>query len=309
MAENPQATSWFDEVWPRLFVASGVGYLAMSYAVSRWLTRSSPAVIEMPTQLPHCTIEVVQCRTSDGIALKGWHIEPARARGTVALFHGMRLNRSHTLDRIAFLTTAGYRCVAFDHRAHGESGGRSCAFGYYERHDVACVLDLIRQRWPDEPRAAIGVSMGAAAVCFAGGTARGFDSLVLESVYSDLSRAFDQRIGCGYPNWFGHFRRGIVWFTEQRLRERIHRVSPIAHVAQLAPRSVLFVTGSEDPHAPPRDVQCLAEQIRASARFHVVPGAGHDDVCTQGGQAYQDLILGFLEESLFKKQLSCIAWR
>ena len=38
-----RTTSWFDEIWPRLVVGSGVGYLALAYAVSRWLTRRAPA--------------------------------------------------------------------------------------------------------------------------------------------------------------------------------------------------------------------------------------------------------------------------
>ena len=96
-----------------------IGYLATAYTVSRWLTRRCPAVVPMPTHLAAVNIEALACMTQDGITLKGWCIEPAAPRATVALFHGMRNNRSDMLDRIAFLTEAGYRCVAFDHRARG----------------------------------------------------------------------------------------------------------------------------------------------------------------------------------------------
>ncbi len=302
MMSDEQPISWFDKLWPRLAVASGVGYLAVSYGVSRWLTRRSPAKIELPGDLPHCTIEPLECRTTDGITLKGWHIAPPRPRATIALFHGMRLNRTHTLDRIAFLTEAGYRCIAFDHRAHGESGGRVCTFGFRESNDVVAVFDLIRSRWPDEPRAAVGVSMGAASICMASRIARGFDALVLESVYANLARAFEQRIGSGFPHWFHHFRNGIVWFSEYRLGALIEQVSPLAHVAQFAPRHVLFVTGSDDPHAPPQEVRSLALQLPNTSRFHVIPGAGHDNVCAQGGPDYRDLLLSFLDENLFHLQ-------
>jgi pimeloyl-ACP methyl ester carboxylesterase len=303
MDDHLQQTSWFDELWPRLVVASGVGYVAATYGISRWLTRRSPAKIDAPF-LPNCTMEALTCRTSDGILLKGWCVEPVRPRATIALFHGMRLNRLHTLDRIAFLTAAGYRCIAFDHRAHGESEGRWCSFGFQERHDVAAVFDLVRSRWPDEPRGALGVSMGAAAICFAAKIARGFDAVVIESVYAKLANAFDQRIGCGYPSWFRHFRDGVVWLTERRLGASIAEVAPLAHVAHLSPRPVLVITGSDDPHAPPREVQMLAEQIPADSRFHVVPGAGHGDVCTQGGVAYQDLLLTFFDQHLLASRIS-----
>ena len=234
------------------------------------------------------------------VGLKGWCVEPAKPRATVALFHGMRLNRTHTLDRIAFLVTAGYRCVAFDHRAHGESQGHTCTFGYHESRDVAAVHAFVRERWPREPHGAVGISMGAAAVCFASETARGFNALVLESVYTQLAQAFDQRIGCGYPKWFQHFRGGVVWLTERRLGASIHEVAPLAYIARLAPRPVLLITGSEDPHAPPQDVALLAAQIPASSNFHVIEGADHDNVCATGGRTYQDLLLAFFEEHLIK---------
>jgi alpha-beta hydrolase superfamily lysophospholipase len=300
-------TSWLDEIWPRLVVASGVGYLGLAFAVSRWLTRRAPAKVPAPTHLPGCAIETLVCRTSDGVMLKGWQIEPATPRGNVVLFHGMRNNRSYVLDRIEFLTAAGYRCIAFDHRAHGESGGSLISFGYHERHDVAAVAALVRARWPNEPCGALGISMGGAAVCFAGQTARAFDAIILESVYHDLERAFSHRIGSAYPAWFRHFRPGVVWLTERRLGTRIQQVAPIAHVAQLAPRPVLLLTGSEDELAPAAEVHAFLTQIPETGSFHLVPGAGHGKVYQIAGQAYRDLLLAFLERHLLQSRRSAAA--
>jgi alpha-beta hydrolase superfamily lysophospholipase len=290
--------SWFDEIWPRAVAATGIGYLAVSYVVSRWLTRRSPAVLWLPISDGAVQIEDLQCQTQDGITLRGWCFEPPAPRATIALFHGMRGHRGHILERAAFLSTAGYRCVAFDHRAHGESGGSSTSFGYHERHDVTAIAALVNARWPELPRAALGVSMGAAAVCFAG-PRDSFDAFILESVYHDLAAAFKNRVGGHYPGWIRHFRRGIIWVTERRLGARMADVAPFAHIARLAPRPVLLLTGSDDPHAPPHEVQLLAEQIPHVCQFHIIPGAGHQDVCKRGGAAYRDLLLAFLERHLF----------
>src|SRR4051794_15482905 len=119
--------------------------------------------------------------------------------------------------------------------------------------------------------------MGAAAMCFAGEACHAFDALILESVYHDLACTFQHRVGCDYPSWFAHFRAGIVWLTERRFGVRIDQVAPLAHVARLAPRPVLLLTGSEDPHARPDEVRLLADQVSATARFHVLPGVGHED--------------------------------
>lgn len=295
-------TYWLNELWPRVTAASGIGYLVVAYAVSRWLTRRSQAVVPLPTHLAAVEIESFACVTTDGIQLRGWAIEPKTPRATVALFHGMRANRTQLLERIGFLTAAGYRCVAFDLRAHGESGGHAISFGYHERHDVVAVADLIASRWPKEPRAVLGVSMGGASVCFAGAAAREFDAIILESVYHDLFSAFQHRVGAGYPAWFRHFRRGVIWLTERRLGARIADVAPIAHIEQLAPRPVLLLTGSDDLHAPPHEVQALAERVGATGRFCLIPGAGHDDVCERGGEVYREAVLTFFENHLFRRR-------
>ncbi len=297
MVQASRTTSWMHALLPRLTAASGIGYLATAYTVSRWLTRRSPARPAPPVLAEH-DFETLECCTRDGLVLHGWLLSPPRPRATVALFHGLRGNRAHVLGRMMFLAAAGYRCVAFDHRAHGQSAGRQTSFGYHERQDVAAVAEVVLRRWPSEPRAALGVSMGAAAVCFAGARSHCFQALILESLYHDLDSAFRHRVGGVYPDWFRHFRRGIIWVTERRLGTRLHEVAPVAHLGELAPRPVLFVTGSDDPYAPPDEVRRLYERCHEPRALHIIPGAGHADVCEKGGREYQDLVLEFLRRHL-----------
>ena len=290
--------SWFTEVWTTLATASGIGYLATSYSVSRWLTRTTRQDPARPLETPGLIFEDLECHTEDGLRLAGWLVTPPRPRGTVALFHGLRGNRGMTWNRIAFLSEAGYRCVAFDHRGHGTSDGRLTSFGFHESRDVVAVLDLIDRRWPGQPRAALGISMGAAALCFASGRAKDWNALVLESMYHDLARAFQTRVGSSYPPWFKRFSRGVIWMTERRLGLRLSDLAPIHHIGKLAPTPVLLLTGSDDPHAPPEDVLELFEQCREPREISLVSGAGHEDVFEQGGQEYQNLILDFLQRRL-----------
>jgi alpha-beta hydrolase superfamily lysophospholipase len=290
--------SFLQELLAGLTAASGVGYLAASYTASRWLTRRAPG---RPAEVPAArglASEPLECRTEDGLRLAGWVVTPPRPRATVALFHGLRGNRGDTVGRTAFLAAAGYRCVAFDHRAHGESAGRRSSFGFHESRDVVAVLELIQRRWPLEPRAALGTSMGAAALCFAGPKARGFGAIILESLYHDLASAFHTRIGNGYPPWLRRFVPGVVWVTERRLGVRLPRLVPADRIGGLAPVPVLLVTGSEDPHAPPADAERLYARCRGERELYVVAGAGHRDVCESGGADYRHTVLTFLARHL-----------
>ena len=145
------------------------------------------------------------------------------------------------------------------------------------------------------------------AICFAGHDARAFDAIILESVYHDLDRAFSHRIGNAYPAWFRHFRPGVIWLTERRLKTRLYEVSPIAHVARLAPRPVLLLTGSEDELAPPNEVEEFIAQMPGTSQFHCIPGAGHGKVYQVAGAAYRDLLLTFFDLHLLRDSFAAAA--
>src|SRR5262249_2740006 len=101
-------------------MASGVGYLAAAYIASRCVARPPNRRLELTPSTFGLSWEPLHCRTSDKVRLVGWVVTPKRPKATVAVFHGLHNTRAQTLGRTAFLVQNGYRCVAFDHRAHGE---------------------------------------------------------------------------------------------------------------------------------------------------------------------------------------------
>jgi len=298
VAKTQTKTSWLGDMLAGVAMASGVGYVAAAYSISRWLTRATPGKPQHTPADLGLSYSTLECRTADHIRLVGWVATPPCPRGTVLLCHGMRNNREQTLGRTAFLVRAGYRCVAFDHRAHGQSDGRRTSFGYYESQDVKAALGFVRRTWPHQPLAALGISMGAAALCFAAGEAAGCDALILESLYHDIRSAFTNRVGAAYPGWYRRLTRGVKWITERRLGLRMEMVAPVEHVGSLAPAPVLILTGMEDHHATPEDAGRLYDRLRGPREFWLVPQAAHADVFQTGGVSYQERVLSFLERWL-----------
>lgn len=290
--------AWLPEVLARLTAASGIGYVAAAYTASRWLTRPTPGKPAATPSDHGLDWEPLTCVTEDRLRLVGWAITPPRPRATVALFHGLRHNRGQTLSRAVMLAEHGYRCVALDHRAHGESDGRRTSFGYYESRDVAAVLTLIRSRWPKEPCAGLGMSMGAAALCFAGRAAGGFDAIILESVYQDIASAFASRLQTTFPPWFRRFGPGIVRVSEWRMGVRMAQIAPAEHIPRLAPAPVLLLTGTDDDHAPPEETRRLYDRFPGPRELWLVPGAGHKNVYETAGDEYREKVLGFLDRRL-----------
>jgi hypothetical protein len=222
-------------------------------------------------------------------------VQPGATRGTVAFFHGLRCTRDVMLSRMTVFARAGFRCVAFDHRAHGESDGRLTSFGYHEARDVEAVLDFVHRQWPGQPRVALGISMGAAAVCYAAAHACEVDAIILESVYHDILSAFTTRINAGLPAWYGRLSRGIIWMTERRLKIRLPQLTPANHIGRLAPAPVLLITGTEDTHASPEDARRLYERCCGPRELFLVAGAGHIDLLDVAGPAYAERVLEFLD--------------
>jgi alpha-beta hydrolase superfamily lysophospholipase len=284
-----------------VLLVAGMIYLAAAYIASRWLTRPTRG---KPARTPSdfgLSWAPIFCRTSDGLRLAGWEISPPQPSAVVVLHHGLRANRDQTLDRAVLLVRAGYRCIAFDHRGHGESEGGATSFGFYEALDAAAVLTYVRERWPDQPRAAIGLSMGAAALCFASRQTRAYHAVILESLYHDIASAFTARLQTMYPIWFRPLVAGIIALTERRLGVQLAQVVPAEHIGKFAPTPVLLLTGTNDDHAGPEIAQRLFACCGEPRELWLVPGAHHADVLEVAGQAYADHVLEFLQRRLSLK--------
>jgi pimeloyl-ACP methyl ester carboxylesterase len=273
-------------------------YVAAAFAASCWLTRPTRG---QPTATPAdhgLAWEPFTVIALDGVQLAGWVVTPLVPRGTAVVFHGLRGSRDQTLARVVLLVRAGFRCVAIDFRGHGLSGGWATSFGYHEARDVAAALDLVRQRWPERPIALLGMSMGAAAICFAAEHARSCQAIVLESLYHDIASAFTVRLTKQYPFWFRPLVPGIVRLTEWRLGVRLKQVIPAEYIGKLAPAPVLLLTGSEDDHASPAEAHRLFDRCGEPRELWIAPGASHCDVLETAGKAYEERVLEFLDRYL-----------
>lgn len=282
---------WLTAAMARLTFLSGVGYIGAAYTVSRFLTRPRRRKLtRTPAELGLISRDF-EIDTEDGIRLSGWCVDAEQPVGTVALFHGMRHNRESMLNRIALLNAAGFRCVAVDHRAHGRSGGKRISFGWYEARDVKATASWIEAQHPEQPRFAMGTSMGAAAICFAGPDC-GWKRIVLEGVYADLDTAFRRRIGSYYPAWFGELYPAIVWITQKRMRMRMKDVRPLGAIDRFAGTPVLVIAGERDVLAPPGDGAQFQSAIESE--FALIDDAGHNDMCEKGGVRYRETLTRFL---------------
>jgi len=199
----------------------------------------------------------------------GWRCRAATTRrGTIVYLHGVADNRSSAAGVIARFAPRGFDVVAFDSRAHGESGGAACSYGFFEKQDLRRVVDTI------EPGAIvlIGTSLGAAvALQEAEGDPR-ISAIVSAETFSDLETVAAE---CA-PFFFtaGAIRRAFR-IAEEQGGFSVAAVSPrraAAHVA--AP--VLLIHGAADRDTRPEHSQRAFAALNGPKRLILVPEAVHN---------------------------------
>ncbi|GAB5451594.1 MAG: hypothetical protein Hals2KO_19220 [Halioglobus sp.] len=119
------------------------------------------------------------------LQLAGWWMPADSATATMVFIHGGGSNRHSEF----FRSLRFYRAMvdnhinvaAIDLRNHGESGAHApgMQFGRTEAHDALAALRWARERTPDLPLVAMGISMGGATVIHAAHNGADVDALIL----------------------------------------------------------------------------------------------------------------------------------
>jgi len=224
------------------------------------------------TRQPNRPADAVEFDGDGGVKLKGWWFRgnaDAR-RGTVVYLHGVADNRGSSVGVADHFVARGFEVIAFDSRAHGESGGDVCTYGFYEKGDLRRVLDRITTK----PIVLMGVSMGAAIALQEAADDRRVGAVVAVSPYSDLRTAARER-----APWFASEGNLAEAFriAEAQGNFRVDDVAPMAVAARIT-APTLIVHGERDDETPAVHSQRIFAALREPKRLIIVAGAGHNHV-------------------------------
>jgi uncharacterized protein len=204
------------------------------------------------------------------VTLKAWRLRATPpTRGTLIYLHGVADNRMSGTGIGQRFAEQGFDVVAYDSRAHGESGGEACTYGFYEKRDVVRVLDTITVR----PIVLFGVSLGAAVALQAAALDDRIATVVAVETFSDLRTVARERVPSIVTD--RSFEKSLA-LAEQRAAFQIHEVSPAAAAAQIRV-PVLLIHGAKDRETPPAHSRRVFEALRGPKRLVLVPNAGHNE--------------------------------
>jgi pimeloyl-ACP methyl ester carboxylesterase len=203
-----------------------------------------------------------------GVPLVGWWFHtPAAPRGTLIYLHGVADNRGSSVGIAEHFVPLGFDVVAYDSRAHGESGGDACTYGFYEKKDLARVMDHLSRT----PVVVMGTSLGAAVALQAAAEDPRIAAVISVSAFSDLRTAAVERAPffASRSNLDEAFR-----LAESQGHFRVDEVNPAAAAQRIAV-PVLLIHGDADKETPYAHSLRILAALHDPKRLITIPGGGH----------------------------------
>jgi fermentation-respiration switch protein FrsA (DUF1100 family) len=240
--------------------------------------------------------QAVTFSASDGVMLRGWYL-PSQNGAAVIVGHGIGGHRN--LEPAQVLARHGYGVLTFDWRAHGESGGDLCTFGYHEVRDVEGALDWLQQQPGVDPGriGMLGESMGAVAAIRAAARMDGIQAVVVDSAYPDLAEAIRSIWrGTGLPVFpFVPLQIALgEWWTGLDLEA----MQPLDDVAAISPRPILILAGGQDPITGPDAGQRYYDAAGQPKELWFEPELGHSAFWQALPEEYERRVVGFFDAAL-----------
>ena len=239
--------------------------------------------------------------SADSLQLKA-NFYPAKQtpKATIILLHGIR-SQKEQLDSLArWVSRQGFNAVAVDLRAHGQSEGAYCTYGYYEKNDMVQLIDYLTQVMHVKPPFGIwGHSLGGAISLQTLAIEPRIHFGIVESAYADFSQ-----ITKDYSTYYAGFQSDwLNDFVLERAGELaqfpINQVNPIDYVTNIR-QPILLVHGTKDAKIKRQNATVLYEKIGSDKKQLLwVEGAHHTDIHQVGGAVYFKKVLAFINENLY----------
>ena len=239
--------------------------------------------------IPYQSVDLV---TEDGVRLAAWYTPP-RNGVVILLAHGYGDNRPEWVHTM--LAKSKYGVMAWDARAHGESGGEISTIGYLEVLDVKAALDYVLAQSGVEHVGSWGGSMGGATLIRAAAAFPEIEAVWIDSSFASLDDEFDFLVP--YPiinplaKYIAQIETGV----------NINAINPLKDIAMISPRPVYIVHGTGDMVAPPDAGQKLYEAAGEPRFLWEAENVRHLMIYLDNPGRYQRRLLGFFDEWLLGK--------
>jgi uncharacterized protein len=252
---------------------------------------------------------------SDHLLIRAWLMPGLLPDGrrtlqrTIIVVHGIPGNRSSSLllHVSATLVQHGFAVLALDLRGNGESAPAPRSLGELEQRDIEGAVDFLQTGelpFPLLGRPRViggwGMSLGASTLLLAAAAQPAIRAIVSDSAFADaaaLVRSQWEQQGLPPLLLPGALRAGQMLYGVNYDQAR-----PVAVVAQIAPRRILFIHGTADSSVPIANMDQLVAAASQPPSAHVptwiVPGAHHVGAFSLMTETYVEHMVAFYQSAL-----------
>lgn len=231
----------------------------------------------------------IELTTSDGVKLSAWYIPPQN--GVVILIaHGYGAARLE--EYCVLFASHGYGVLAWDFRAHGQSGGDFSTLGYYEQLDAGAALDYALAQSDVKHVGGWGGSMGGATMILAAAHRPGIEALVIDSAYPTLEDVYKINVPVSV------FQPMIRFFAEWKSGVSIDKVRPVDEIGKISPRPVFIIDGWEGGAVIMNSPYRLYDAAGEPKILWVEKGVPHLSMYANYPEEYTRKVIDFFDEYL-----------
>ena len=236
--------------------------------------------------------------SKNGYSLKAVFVEPLKTKNYVIICHGVTENKINSLRFVRMFEKLGFNSVVYDHRRHGDSGGKTTSFGFYEKIDLQAIVEAVRKRAGENAIIGIhGESMGAATtILYAGSIQDDADFYISDCSFSNFEEQVYNIMRQTTPLRSSLAIRFANLFLKMRDGYTFNLVSPIDVVDHIE-KPVLFIHSLQDDFILPKMTEELYEKKKEPKTLKLFEIGAHAKSFNENSEEYEQVVADFLQQN------------
>lgn len=220
-------------------------------------------------------------------------------KASVILIHGIRSNKETLYKKAVWLNSNGVNAFCFDLRAHGESEGEYCTYGFYEREDVKILSEIVGEQ-DSLPLGVWGESLGGAVALQTLACAPEIDFGIIECTFADLNTIIHDYFQRYFIVDFYYPVEYLVGRAESLANFSVDSVKP-AECAKHINVPIIVLHGTDDKNINFENGRMIFNNISSSNKyFKPIEGAGHATIWSAHSNTAYAAIETFLNKHVLE---------
>ncbi len=265
------------------------------------LTRDEEAGFLKPDEFEALPKREVMILSPFGYTLKAIVVEPWETNRYMIFCHGVTENKMSSVKYMNLFIERGFNAIIYDQRRHGESGGKTTSYGFYEKFDLKAVVDWLKADKGANLFLGIhGESMGAATMLqYAGFLEDSADFYIADCPYSNFEEQLAYRVKAEVklpPQMMLPIAR---LFLKIRDHYPLKEVSPISAVENIE-KPILFIHSKKDDYILPDMTEKLFSRTKGPKQLYLAENGVHARSLMENREEYAKVLDEFFQTFIFK---------